>query len=520
MSFRKSFGKYKQSVIEAESTWQIDCKKRKLLHNTFLFITTSNIMETMYYDDKGDNCECVIIGSSVKSIPEDTFSHFQNLHTVIFQYPSSLQNIGNHAFFNCIKLIDIKLPPSLKKIGDYAFSYSSLSRIIIPSSVILIGVSAFSYCDLLTDIVLPSSIQLIGTEAFYGCNDLDNVTIPTSVQKISKGTFKNCYTLQNIMIPSSVKTIENEAFENCHSLQSISLQPTLEKFGENVIDNCEQLWILHVPSIDNRVVSRRNNGWNITFDENLIFLCNSTRFPSSLWQWQPIMILHDIAYACFYGLEKNLNKDIQMKMLDKVFKKFFPEAVTAASIHQLTLLHILTHFPCSINDVVVDCAGYSTPTKDIVLNVMKDLLEKCPSAVLSMDIYGRTPIHHLFELNSRIDKSVVQLLIQYCDNTILHKAIESSIPSYNVIDNIVLANPKLLSSVDKSSGLLPFMTAALDQTKADLTIVYKLLQLKPDVLLGYNFDVTRRSDPALINWYKYSENNNNNNMWFTTYVTD
>ena len=101
-----------------------------------------------------------------------------------------------------------------------------------------------------------------------------------------------------------------------------------------------------------------------------------------------------------------------------------------------------------------------------------------------MDIYGRTPIHHLFELNSRIDKSVVQLLIQYCDNTILHKAIESSIPSYNVIDNIVLANPKLLSSVDKSSGLLPFMTAALDQTKTDLTIVYKLLQLKPDVLLG------------------------------------
>ena len=76
MSFRKSFGKYKQSVIEAESTWQIDCKKRKLLHNTFLFITTSNIMETMYYDDEGDNCECVIIGSSVKSIPEGTFFSF------------------------------------------------------------------------------------------------------------------------------------------------------------------------------------------------------------------------------------------------------------------------------------------------------------------------------------------------------------------------------------------------------------------------------------------------------------
>ena len=201
---------------------------------------------------------------------------------------------------------------------------------------------------------------------------------------------------------------------------------------------------------------------------------------------------YDLARYClcmFLWIKKNLNKDIQMEMLDKVFQKYFPKAATAASIHQLTLLHILTHFPCSSNDVVVDCAGNSLPTKNIVFEVMKDLLEKCPTAALSMDIYGQTPIHHLFEFNARIDESVVQLLIQYCDNTILHKAIESNIPSYNVIENIVIANPKLLSSVDKSSGLLPFMTAALDQTKTDLTIVYKILQLKPDVLLGYNFDV-------------------------------
>ena len=69
----------------------------------------------MYYGTEGDNCECVIIGSSVKTIREDTFSHFQTLNTVIFQYPSSLEEIGCHAFFNCTKLTDIKLSCSLQK---------------------------------------------------------------------------------------------------------------------------------------------------------------------------------------------------------------------------------------------------------------------------------------------------------------------------------------------------------------------------------------------------------------------
>ena len=38
------------------------------------------------------------------------------------------------------------------------------------------------------------------------------------------------------------------------------------------------------------------------------------------------MILHDIHYACLYGFEENLDKEIQMKALYNVFQKFFPIA--------------------------------------------------------------------------------------------------------------------------------------------------------------------------------------------------
>ena len=630
MSFRNSFGKTKRNATEAESTWQRQHKRFKR-SNKFLFYTEHNLEETKYYNDKMRNtCECVIISSSVKSIAKGAFRGFGNLHSVIFDDTSSLEEIQSHTFLHCTNLQNIVLPPSLKTIGKFAFSNckslrsmiippsvhvidssafqhcksltdilfddtslleeipshaffncTKLTRIVLPPLVKTIGFFAFSYCETLTsmsipslvqvieesaftnckslkDINLPSSLQLIDVKAFYKCSMLEAITVPNTVDKISRSTFEGCWTLKNMIIPPSVRTIEDRAFQNCHSLQSLSLPPTLDIFGDHVIHNCKQLWTLHVPSIDFGIL-----GWDRdisysdfkNFDNRLIILCNSTRFPNEMEQWQPIMILHDIAHTClnlhhisnrrvhatpeatdshsfnailtkkkkgapdtprdrsrYYfrrtsvhnykdtrnyvrlsgekrknqDIKKELNKDQQIKKLGKVLEEFFPDAADAASSHQLNMLHILTQFPCTDNDVVVDCAGCTSLTKDIVLDAMKALLEEYPAAALSMDKYGRTPIHYLFELNPWRHQSVVQLLMSYCDDTILQKAIESKYPSYTVIEKIASVKPVLLSSTHEETGLFPFMTAAMEWNRSDLTTTYKLLQMKPDILLHYN----------------------------------
>ena len=63
-----------------------------------------------------------------------------------------------------------------KIICDMAFyDYSSLSSLVIPDSVIIIGFGAFEGCSSLRSLVIPDSVTSIGNEAFRGCNLPDNL---------------------------------------------------------------------------------------------------------------------------------------------------------------------------------------------------------------------------------------------------------------------------------------------------------------------------------------------------------
>ena len=77
---------------------------------------------------------------------------------------------------------------------------------------------------------------------------------------------------------------------------------------------------------------------------------------------------------------------------------------------------------------------------------------------------------------------MVKLLLKYSDDTIIHKAIKSRYATWEVIKEIVDGNGNLISAIDESSGLFPFMTAAVNNN-SNLSMVFELLQMKPDLLL-------------------------------------
>ena len=52
-----------------------------------------------------------------------------------------------------------------------------MTSLVLPSSVISIGLSAFKGCSGLTSLILPSSIASIGASAFYGCSGLVSVYV-------------------------------------------------------------------------------------------------------------------------------------------------------------------------------------------------------------------------------------------------------------------------------------------------------------------------------------------------------
>ena len=60
-------------------------------------------------------------------------------------------------------------------IGDFAFSWSELTSVVIPEGVIYIDEYAFSGCESLVSVSLPSTMETIGSAAFNNCTALNDV---------------------------------------------------------------------------------------------------------------------------------------------------------------------------------------------------------------------------------------------------------------------------------------------------------------------------------------------------------
>ena len=80
----------------------------------------------------------------------------------------SVMSIPAEAFCGRMKLTDVELCEGLVEIGDDAFRWCSITKIIIPASLRRINDSAF-YNSVQCPIHLHDGIESIGNWAFFGC---------------------------------------------------------------------------------------------------------------------------------------------------------------------------------------------------------------------------------------------------------------------------------------------------------------------------------------------------------------
>ena len=96
-------------------------------------------------------------------------------------------------------------------IAEGAFSYSKVTDVVIPNSVIEIGCEAFLGCNELKNITLSLNINEIPRECFLGTS-LVNIAIPEGVRKVGYAAFQDCHLLHTVMLPSTLERIEAYAF--------------------------------------------------------------------------------------------------------------------------------------------------------------------------------------------------------------------------------------------------------------------------------------------------------------------
>ncbi len=126
---------------------------------------------------------------------------------------------------------DIIIPPvyenlPVEEIASAAFRRNaSITSVVIPHSVTVIGESAFSDCASLLSVVFEDESQLdvIETSAFEYCRSLKNFTIPESVTEIGDYAFRTCSELTKVRISENIVTIGYEAFLDCEKLQEIEV---------------------------------------------------------------------------------------------------------------------------------------------------------------------------------------------------------------------------------------------------------------------------------------------------------
>ena len=124
--------------------------------------------EPLYYLRAGDvvprDAAYVIIGGSVKVVPDDSFQGCDNLARVELQ--EGVEEIGGWAFEGCTNLTRVDFPSSLRWIGDHAFTLCQrLSEVFLRDGLRGIERRAFC-CSALERITIPSTVVEIGEQAF------------------------------------------------------------------------------------------------------------------------------------------------------------------------------------------------------------------------------------------------------------------------------------------------------------------------------------------------------------------
>lgn len=178
---------------------------------------------------------------------EGIFENCRNI-TESVTIPDTVQIIPKKMFYNCSSLSNVTVGSSVIEIGIEAFSGSGLSSFTIPSSVTTLGKAAFRNCDSLMALSLPDNITELPEELLYDADAIQTISLPQSLQTIEKSCFA-LSSIASISIPSTVVAIENNAFKDCEYLTNISFpgNSDLEVLGDYAFRNCDALQSIEIP---------------------------------------------------------------------------------------------------------------------------------------------------------------------------------------------------------------------------------------------------------------------------------
>ena len=115
------------------------------------------------------------------------------------------------------------------------YSYSSLTSVTIPDSVLRIGYSSFAFCNNVTTLNLGNGLIYIGNEAFMYCMPT-TLVLPDGLTYLGSQSFAYLSNNEYVVIPTSVLEIGIEPFRNYYSSDGVYYAGSKTELEEKLPD--------------------------------------------------------------------------------------------------------------------------------------------------------------------------------------------------------------------------------------------------------------------------------------------
>lgn len=237
-----------------------------------------NVIKNIGEEFNASFIKSVTIPEGYTYIGSDAFSWNKNLKTV--NIGNTVEYISEYAFgHNAIK--SLKLPRSLKRLGDQAFFDNSISgEIVIPENFEIFGERSFKSNKISNIVFDGEKVKKIPEECFQD-NQITRITIPTSIESITSDAFSGNPGDENY---GNVVVLITKDGTNPHNLpdNSVYINPKDDKrttpldidyttwnekdfvLEGNVVKGFSQIGKLKVRKNKKLTIPKTNNGVNIT----------------------------------------------------------------------------------------------------------------------------------------------------------------------------------------------------------------------------------------------------------------
>lgn len=169
---------------------------------------------------------------------------FQSTKITSVAFPSTIEEIGERAFYSCESLMtEVSFPESVRIIHNSAFSSSAIQgNLSLPHNLESLGSSAFSSCSGLTgSLVIPDRIKVIPSSAFSSCGFTGTLTLPAGLEEIQNSAFSSTKFKGELSIPNGVSIIGSSAFNGTTFNGTLVLPKELLSLGSSAFNGCWRL---------------------------------------------------------------------------------------------------------------------------------------------------------------------------------------------------------------------------------------------------------------------------------------